>query len=248
MRRDPSYSPAVTATRWSVTSSTGVPGDQGGRVAVGAEPQVREVEGVRKRGRVAVGGRVEVVVGDRHRANASLGADREALHQVGEVALGGAGRGHALVHLEDLGLGPVELVVLESGRTSARDRGHRSRPSAQRPRSETAALTASTMTSAPRAVDGVGIVQHLEPVLGHLLGFSSWPPNCAHRGEHAVSEVVEVARGEALVEGGGEHSGGYALLDRRDRGPAALSGVRDPAPRTRTGRRIRNERGGSQVE
>ena len=115
IRRTPWYSPAVTATRLSVTSSTGSSGHERGGVAVGADAEVREVEGVRQRLRVAVGGGLEVVVGDRHRADAALGADREALHQVGQVALVGARRGHPLVHLEDLDLRPVELEVLELG-------------------------------------------------------------------------------------------------------------------------------------
>ena len=93
----------------------GVAGDQRGGMAVRAEAEMGEIEGLRQRRRIAVGRSLQVVVGHRHRADAALGADREALDQVCEVALVVSGRRHALVHLEDLGLRPVHLEVLELG-------------------------------------------------------------------------------------------------------------------------------------
>src|ERR1700744_1790229 len=47
----------------------------------------------------------------------------------------------------------------------------------------------------------------------------------AHRRQDFVAEVAEVARVEALVQGGGEDRGRHAPLDARDRGPAPLPGV-----------------------
>src|SRR5262245_48937719 len=51
----------------------------------------------------------------------------------------------------------------------------------------------------------------------------------AHGGEQLVGEVGLAARAEALVEGGGEHVGGNALVDCRLDGPAALPGIGHPA-------------------
>ena len=69
----------------------------------------------------------------------------------------------------------------------------------------------------------------------------------AHRREHLVAEVVEPARGEALVQRGGEDRRRHALVDRRDRGPAALAGVGDAAGEVgEVGRFLHRRRG--QVE
>src|SRR5258707_12158454 len=51
----------------------------------------------------------------------------------------------------------------------------------------------------------------------------------AHGGKGLVGEVVQAAGGEPGEERGGEHGSRHALVDRRDRGPAALAGGRDPA-------------------
>src|SRR5919106_3509394 len=66
----------------------------------------------------------------------------------------------------------------------------------------------------------------------------------AHRREHLVGEVVEPARAEAGVEGRAQHGGRHALVDRRDRRPAALAGVRDAtAEPGELGRRPQRRRG-----
>src|SRR5690242_15261157 len=51
----------------------------------------------------------------------------------------------------------------------------------------------------------------------------------AHRREHLIGEVVEVARAEAREQRARKDRRGYALLDRGDRGPAPLARVRDAA-------------------
>ncbi len=55
----------------------------------------------------------------------------------------------------------------------------------------------------------------------------------AHRGEHLVGEVVVSARGETLIQRRGQHRRRHPLIDRRDRGPAALAGIRDAAGEVR---------------
>ena len=155
----------------------GVSGNQRRGVAVRAEAQVREVQRLRQGGRVAVGGGVQILVGDRHRPDAALSADREALHQVGQVALVGAGRSHSLVDLEDLDLPPIEVELLELGE-------HRPRiVAAAHGEREVAALRDVRPSSlgdhlSAAAVDGVGVLEDLEAVGAHrYFGFSWCPPN-----------------------------------------------------------------------
>ena len=60
--------------------------------------------------------------------------------------------------------------------------------------------------------------------------FSSWPPNCFRIAESTLSAKSSRPRGgEARVERRAEHRRRHALLDRGDRGPAALARVRDPS-------------------
>src|SRR5680860_192408 len=51
----------------------------------------------------------------------------------------------------------------------------------------------------------------------------------AHGRHHLVAEIGGAARREALVQGGGEDRGRYALVDRGDARPAAFARVGDPA-------------------
>ena len=120
--------------------------------------------------------------------------------------------------------------------------------SAKAPRSSTAACAGGgdQLGGAPRRRPFVGddlelvatLTTRLLVVAAELL---------AHRREDLVAEVVEPARGEALVERRGQDRRRHALVDRRDRGPAALAGVRDPAGEVgEVGRFLHRRRG--QVE
>ena len=149
-------------------------------------------------------------------------------------------------------VGSDPLVDLEHGRLAASRR--RGRPSSsnirhgpwppltaseKRPRSATdvRGRLGDQLGAATRGGLGVGDDLAFKPVgpppptqaspLTALLGVAA--ELLAHRGEHLVGEVVEVAGREARVERAREHRRRHALLDRRDRGPATLAGVRDPA-------------------
>src|SRR4029077_1889527 len=106
------------------------------------------------------------------------------------------------------------------------------RPRAKLPRFSTAALPAAAIISAPRAeaaspsakTSSFGATAaasaRLLVVAAELL---------AHRREHLVAEVAEPARVEALLQRRGQDRRRHPLVDRRDRGPATLAGVRDAA-------------------
>src|SRR3974390_307300 len=68
-----------------------------------------------------------------------------------------------------------------------------------------------------------------------------------HGGKQFGREVVFAARGEALIESGGENRGGGGGLDRRKDGPAAFAGVGD-APGVAIELGLFEERDGGEVE
>src|SRR3954451_25273051 len=104
---------------------------------------------------------------------------------------------------------------------------------AKAPRSAAAAAPAAAISSAARRAAARSSARTSSSVatriasLARLLVVAA--ELLAHRREDLVAEVAEPARGEALVEGGGEDRRRDALVDRRDRGPAALAGVGDAA-------------------
>jgi hypothetical protein len=154
----------------------GVAGHEGGGVPIRSNAEMGQVERpVRELLGVALGGGLQVVVVHGHGPDAALGADREALDQMCQVALVRAGRGDALIDLEDRRLVPVGEEVLQLGEhrpgVAAAADGQRARASLRDRRLG----RVRDQLGAP-SMDGLGIVEDLEPVSTHD-GFSLCPPN-----------------------------------------------------------------------
>src|SRR6201999_725549 len=98
------------------------------------------------------------------------------------------------------------------------------------PRSATAAAPASAISSAARlaaARSSPGTSRSIAIAPPSVFLFVVAAELFAHRRQHLVAEVAEPARVEALLQSGGENRRRDALVDRRNRRPAALAGVGD---------------------
>src|SRR4051812_32013852 len=153
-----------------------------------------DVEALREGLGVARGSGVEILSGDRHRLDAALGADREALDQVGEVALVIARRGDPLIHLEYLRLVPVAEQVLEPGEhrpgvASAAERQLGPASFGDGPLGRLGEQLGAAL------VNRLGRVEHLEPVWAAHFGFSLCPPNW-----YRIAERTRSAKSSRLRE------------------------------------------------
>ena len=228
----------MRATRRSSTSSTASPGTSEAVWPSGPRPRWTRSRALRQRGFVLAGAGLEVTLGDRHRPQRRLVLERETEDEVGQVALlaaraprsarrPGTARSRPTASPRRRRASPASPTGCGRRSSPARRRpAPRPRPARRRrsARRRRCAAALSSATTSSVAASGCLLV-----VPAELL---------AHRREHLVAEVVEAARGEALVERRGQDRRRHALVDRRDRGPAALAGVRDPAGEVGRGRAI----------
>ena len=170
------------------------------------------------------------------------GRRSRGLDQVGQVALRrcrpgrsarrpGRSRSHAQSH----------LLILELAVHRPRGRGRRWPRSSKRPPRSTAVAGRLGDQLGAAAGDGVGVVEDLEAVSGHATSASRRgrrtacaSPTAACRAKSSRSRESKRSY-RAVVRTRRRH----ALLDRRDRGPAALAGVRDAAVELRERRATR---------
>ena len=206
-----------------------VAGHERGGVAVGAEPEVDEVEAVReqaRRTRPAAASRSGSFTGMATHLRRGLA---QALAQVGEVPVGVAVGGDPFVDLEDLDRRPRDLLVGQLGEHRPRGlppaHGEREAARGRRPPPGPVAAT----IAAPRSASDEGSGRVTRSCSIVWLSFSAWPPNSrAHGREDLVGEVAVAARLEPLVERGGDDRGGDARVDGGLHRPATLARVRHP--------------------
>src|SRR5215218_4195992 len=229
MRRWPWYSPPVIATRRSLTSSTGSPATSEAVWPSGPRPRWTRSK---RSGRVASYSRAALprsrwVTGiGRSAAWWSIESPRTMWVRLRAGSPGAATRSstwNSSVFSHGISSSSPRIASIAQGE----------RPpliaSANVARSTTAWSPAAAISSAarreaafssPATSSSISTSARLLVVAAELL---------AHRREDLVAEVAEAARVEALVQGGGEDRRRHALVDRRDRRPATLAGVRDAA-------------------
>ena len=144
-------------------------------MAIRAEPEVHEIELIRKRIRVQRGGGVEILGPDGHGADVGRPAGRQAALELHEVAVGIAIRRDALVDLEDRDLlprhAPVEAREHLPRRSSAGDRKRESVAGGDRDCRRRSDDLSAAFGHRVRVRQDLDLERH-QPA------FSSWPPNC----------------------------------------------------------------------
>ena len=94
----------------------------------------------------------------------------------------------------------------------------------------------SAWCSASASHSGVSSMRTRQ-LLDPSAAFSAWPPNSLRMADSTLSANSALPRErEPLVQRGGEHVGGHALVDRRQHRPAALARVGHAAAERRTAR------------